>query len=504
MQSSASLPQVLYSAAQVGALDRLAIERHQIPAIDLMRRAGAAVYRAIRTKWPNCGSMIVICGGGNNAGDGYVLAELAHRDNKQVAVFSLTAPDTLSGAALLALQSMQAGGLQVEQITDIGDIGDIRDCSAELIVDALLGTGLDRKVEAEWRDAIQMINDHDAAVVSIDVPSGLNADTGKPMGIAVKAALTVTFIGVKKGLLTGPAGDYVGELYFDALNVPATIYPALNQSTVARISFDQYKCRFPPRARSAHKGNFGHVLVVGGESGYMGAALMAAVAAARTGAGLVSIATRASHAAMISAARPEVMSHGIEDIQQLDLLLERATVIVAGPGLGRSDWAQTLLAEVLAADKPTVLDADALNLLPQKPAASDKRIFTPHPGEAAGMLATDAATIQADRFLAAGELQNKYGGTVVLKGNGTIISDSQAGLSLCSDGNAGMASGGMGDLLSGIIAGLIAQQFSPDDAARIGVCLHAAAADLAAGGGERGLLATDLLPCIRMLVNPGD
>jgi len=499
MQPSASLPQVLYSTAQVGALDRLAIERHQIPAIDLMRRAGAAVYRSVRTKWPDCGSMIVICGGGNNAGDGYVVAELAHRANKKVAVFSLTAPDELRGAALLALQSMQAGGLRVEPVTDIRD-----DFSAELIVDALLGTGLDRKVEAEWRDAIQMINDHDAPVVSIDVPSGLNADTCNPMGIAVRAALTVTFIGVKKGLLTGPAGDYVGELCFDDLNVPATIYPALNQSTVARISFDQYKSRFPPRARSTHKGNFGHVLVVGGESGYIGAALMAAVAAARTGAGLVSVATRAAHAAMISAARPEVMSHGIENIQQLGLLLERATVIVVGPGLGRSDWAQTLLAEVLAADKPTVLDADALNLLPPKPADSDQWIFTPHPGEAAGMLATDAGTIQADRFLAATDLQNKYGGTVVLKGNGTIISDSQAGLSLCSDGNPGMAGGGMGDLLSGIIAGLVAQQFSPDDAARVGVCLHAAAADLAAGGGERGLLATDLLPCIRLLVNPGD
>ncbi len=461
-----------------------------------MRRAGKAAYRAICTKWPEARSIIVFCGGGNNAGDGYVLAEIAHKDNKQVSVFSLSVPNKLAGDALLAFQSMQTSGLQMRGIEDAIHV------TADIIVDALLGIGLDRNIESEWHEVIQMLNNAGVPIVSLDIPSGLNADTGNVMGIAVKASMTVTFIGVKRGLMTGQAGDYVGEIYFDALNIPETVYQALHQETASRISFDRYLYRFTPRLRTAHKGHFGHVLVVGGDSGYMGAALMSAAAAARSGAGLVSVATRISHAAMISSNRPELMSHGVENAEQLGALIECADVIVAGPGLGQSDWGRTLLAGILKADKPIVLDADALCLLAQTPAYSQNRVLTPHPGEAARMLATDADAIQADRFWAAAELQRKYGGTIVLKGSGTIIVDS-AGISVCSEGNPGMASGGMGDVLSGIIAGLIAQKFNLGDAAKAGVCLHAAAADLAAGDGERGLLATDLLPFIRMLVNPG-
>ncbi|MCK4587669.1 MAG: NAD(P)H-hydrate dehydratase [Gammaproteobacteria bacterium] len=255
-----------------------------------------------------------------------------------------------------------------------------------------------------------------------------------------------------------------------------------------------------PRKPPDDKGQFGHVLVVGGESGMSGAARLAGEAAARSGAGLVSLATRVEHAAIISSAVPELMCHGVEDRQALMPLLHRATVVAIGPGLGQSQWAQSLFGVLLQSDLPMVVDADALNLLAVEPMKRDSWILTPHPGEAARLLGNTVEEVQSNRAAVAVELQKKYGGVVVLKGAGTVVVDSEGVMGICGEGNPGMATGGMGDVLTGVIAGLLAQGASLSQAARLGVCLHARAGDLAAEEGQRGLLASDLFPFVRRLL----
>ncbi len=259
----------------------------------------------------------------------------------------------------------------------------------------------------------------------------------------------------------------------------------------------------PPRARAANKGDFGHVLIIGGDYGMAGAVRMAGEAAARIGAGLVSIATRPEHSNAITAARPELMCHGIHKSIDIKNLLARATVIILGPGLGRSAWSQELFHYVIAtAKQPKVIDADGLNLLAQQPQHSEDWILTPHPGEAARLLACSVAEIQNDRLAAAHKLQTKYGGVIALKGAGTIVLGATETAGICHAGNPGMASGGMGDVLSGVIGGLLAQGLTLQQATEMGVCVHANAGDLAAKDGERGLLALDLMPYLRELVNP--
>jgi ADP-dependent NAD(P)H-hydrate dehydratase / NAD(P)H-hydrate epimerase len=261
----------------------------------------------------------------------------------------------------------------------------------------------------------------------------------------------------------------------------------------------------PKRRRDTHKGDFGHVLVIGGDYGMGGAVRMAAEAAMRVGAGLVTVATRPEHLNVVTGARPEIMCSQVADANDLTPLLERSTIVVIGPGLGLSDWAQSLLAAVEQSALPVVVDADALNLLAQNPTSSDRWILTPHPGEAARLLDQTTEQVQADRYYAVSQLQQRYGGVAVLKGAGTLVQAADTITALCSAGNPGMASGGMGDVLSGVLGGLLAQKHSLLEAAEIGVMVHSMAADHAAEqGGERGLLATDVLQQLRLLVNPDD
>jgi NAD(P)H-hydrate epimerase len=370
----------------------------------------------------------------------------------------------------------------------------------DLIIDALLGTGLDRPVEGLMAEAIEAINTAGVPVIAADIPSGLSADTGCALGSAVRADVTVTFIGLKQGLFTADGPDHCGRLLFEDLHVPHAIY-GHQPASLRRIDYVSQGDGLAARRRNAHKGDFGHVLVVGGRDGMAGAVRLAGEAALRVGAGLVSLATHPSHAHSIAAARPELICHGVDHPAQLIALLQQASVLVVGPGLGQDAWGQALLASLVESSLPMVLDADALNLLAQEPMRSDKWVLTPHPGEAARMLGVSSGQIQQDRFAAIAKLQANYGGVLVLKGCGSLILDGEGDLSLCSDGNPGMASAGMGDVLSGVIAGLIAQGLSLGEAARIGVCLHAHAGDLAAREGERGLLASELFSHLRRLVN---
>ncbi len=493
---TATLPEDLYSARQVRALDEVAIHAHDIPGMELMERAGAAAFALMQLEWPGIRSIVVVCGSGNNGGDGYVLARLAHTAGYQVSVLALSPFTGLKGDAATAAQRLIEAGLTPEPYT----VKNLH--KAELIVDAILGTGLDRPVTSKLQTVIEDINSSNRQVLALDIPSGLHADTGQIMGVAAHATATITFIALKQGLFTGSGPAMIGSLYFHNLNMPESVYREF--IPVARRA-DLYSLRalLPPRPRDTHKGHCGHVLVIGGDYGYAGAVRMAAEAAGRSGAGLVSVATRREHAIPISMVCPEIMAHAVEYPEQLQPLLMKANVIAIGPGLGMSMWAQDLLARVLEIKTPLVLDADALNLLAQEPVRNDYWILTPHPGEAARLLNCAIQEVQMDRFAATRELQKKYGGVIVLKGSGTLIMDKEHCPAICSAGNPGMASGGMGDVLTGVIAGLLAQGLGLNDAARLGVCLHAAAADqVATIEGERGMLATDLLPWIHKLANP--
>lgn len=487
------LPVELYTAAQVRELDRLAIEEQGIPSLTLMERAGADALDALTGRYPGAMNLVVLCGGGNNAGDGYVLARLARQAGLEVRVIALVEPGRLKGdAAASAQKYLQTGSVETALALE----------GADIIVDALLGSGLNRPVEGSFAEAIELINAASVTVFALDIPSGLNADTGVCLGSAVRADATITFIGLKRGLFTAEGPEFCGEILFSDLGTPAGIHVAVG-AEVRLTRHEEIMRNLPPRPRHAHKGRYGHVLVIGGDYGYQGAAILAGSAAARAGAGLVTVATRPEHARNIPLFRPELMTAAVTVARDLDALLDRVSVVAIGPGLGQSDWAISLLAKVLQTRLPLVVDADALNLLALEPLRRENWVLTPHPGEAARLLGITSSEVQTNRFAAVMTLRDRFSGTVALKGAGSLVAGATGPVRLNRTGNPGMAGGGMGDVLTGLIAGLVAQGMEPGVATVAGVYLHGHAADQCTGEGERGMLAGDLLPVIRSLVNPG-
>lgn len=485
--------EALYTAQQTRALDRCAIDEHGIPGITLMSRAANAAFDSLINTWGDPECVQVLCGTGNNGGDGFLIADLAHKRGIRTQVLQVGDADKIGGDALLAREQALANGVEILGFEEgaVMPLG--------VIVDALLGTGLGGDVRGHYVEAIDEINAAGAAVLAVDIPSGLCSDTGRVLGRAVRADLTVSFIGLKRGLFTLDAMDYTGELQFADLGVPAQVYQQVPTDTY-RLELEILLEMQAPRPATAHKGLYGTVLVVGGDYGMAGAAALAAEAALRCGAGLVRVATRPEHVAALVARAPEIMARGVESGEDLQPLLESADVLVVGPGLGQSPWSEYLFRAAMDSGKPMVLDADGLNLLAAGRSGSRPGlIITPHPGEAARLLSCSNAQIQADRFAACRALQEQTGAVAVLKGNGTLIADAQQ-LLLSDYGNPGMASGGMGDVLSGVIGSLLAQGVEPLQAAALGVCLHGAAADIAAEEGMRGLLASDLMPWLRELL----
>ncbi len=487
---------LLYENRQIRLLEQLAIEAG-IDEYELMKRAGQAAFTVLSQRWPGAEKVIVCTGKGNNAGDGFEVARLAHDKQLSVVVYSIVDPKSLKGSALKAAETAIAAGVEVKQYHP--DLS----LDADLIIDALLGSGLQGEVKEPFVSLINTINDGNVDILSLDVPSGIDIDTGCILGAAIDADLTVTFIGLKKGLYTRKGPGRCGVVVLKNLDLPSELFDKV-PPVAAMIDWERVCNVLPRRGRDTHKGNYGHVLVIGGDYGMGGAVRMAAEGALRVGAGLVTVATRPEHVPVVSSSRPEIMCHQVADPDELDPLLEKVNMVVIGPGLGRTPWAEGLLQKVLLSSKPKLLDADALNLLSEQPSHCDNWILTPHPGEAARLLETSCQDLQCDRFVAITELQKKYGGVSVLKGAGTLVKDDSDIISVCRAGNPGMASGGMGDVLSGIIGGLVAQGLDLVTAAEVGVYVHARAGDLAVeeGGGERGLLATDIFTHMRQLVNP--
>lgn len=471
-----------------------------------MLRAGQAAFKTFLKFYSHLSCLAVYCGGGNNAGDGYVFAKIAKEAGYNVTLYALKTPQDLPAAASHAAMEALAAGIVCLSLKEK------RLKETELIVDALLGIGLRDTVKKELAAVIHEINQSALPILALDVPSGLNADTGTVEGVCVNASVTVTFIASKIGLLTSEGPDHSGDVICDALG----LQDILKQTLPAAYRLDTRNV-FPiftaSRPKNSHKGSFGRVLLIGGEEGMPGAVLLAAQAAARVGAGLVTIATKPAHVNGFYSVLPEALVYGVETAKDLTPLLEKATVCVIGPGLGEAAWADILWESVVESTLPLVVDASALRILARmkQDNIKDKRtrrsnwILTPHPGEAAALLNCSTEEVQSNRYQAIKALQKRYGGYPILKGLGSLISQEDTEPPyLCTAGNPGMASAGMGDVLSGVIAGLIAQGLPLANAAKSGVLVHAAAADLATRlKGERGLLASDLMPNFSLLVNHG-
>jgi ADP-dependent NAD(P)H-hydrate dehydratase / NAD(P)H-hydrate epimerase len=490
-----ALPVCLYSTAEVRALDAYAIETLGIEGYTLMKRAGEAALRYLRTRFPVAHRIVIVCGPGNNGGDGYVLARFAQAAGLTVTTLAATSPAVLRGEARQAYEDLRASGAAIEPYTP-GRLSE-----GDVIVDALLGTGLRGAAREEIARVIRDINHSGRPVLALDVPSGLDGDTGGPLGDTVRADCTVTFVGLKTGLFVGDGPEFAGTVFFDDLEISPG--PAGGPAPrIERILDTAIQQALPRRRRSSHKGDFGRVLIVGGGVGMPGAVRLAGEACLRVGAGLVTVAIAPENVPAISAGRPELICLPLEEAQALEEPAERADVIAIGPGLGRTPWARSALDTVLRSGKPLVVDADALNIIAESATpAREQWILTPHPGEAARLLGIDTREIQHDRLAALERLVGRYQGTVVLKGAGTLVGASARTPALCERGNPGMATAGMGDVLTGTIAGIFAQCRDAWLAATVGVLVHAMAGDAAARSGERGLLASDVARELRNCVN---
>lgn len=487
-------PIKLYSTESVRKLDSIAINEFKISGYELMKRAGQVAFDYLQNTYPLATQILVCCGGGNNAGDGYVIAKLAQLAGLKVKVISLIDGEKLSGEAKTAWKDWHSLTHQTVEFSET------LLQQTDVVVDALLGTGLQRPVEGEWAELIHAINNSGKPIIAVDIPSGLCADTGNVLGCAINATATISFIGLKKGLFTGLGVDHCGEVIFDNLSLPSGVY-SRQPEQAQLLDWEYLKTLIKPRKASAHKHQFGHVLILGGDKGMPGAIRMAAEAALRSGVGLVTVVSHTQHAAIVLAGRPEIMFCACDDGHPPAELLSKTNAIMIGPGLTDSVWSHNLMAAALQSPVAKVLDAGALRLLSAEDGQQQNCVLTPHAGEAAALLGESSSIIQASRFSSVELLQHQFGGTVVLKGAGTLIKSADALIQLCPYGNAGMASAGMGDVLSGIIASLIAQGYALPLASQLGVCIHALAGDKAAQAGQSGLLASDLFGFVRELVN---
>lgn len=499
----------LYSADQIKKIEQRYAQEPHTGTYALMEKAGASAFHHLISAWPDARKIIVVTGKGNNAGDGFIVATLAAERRLKVDLVHLADPTLLKGDALIAYKKMP------NRVIKVRSVKEVKFSSYDVIVDAMLGTGIKGKLQEPYVTVIKRINANQIPVLAIDIPTGVEANTGFVHNEAVRANLTVTFVANKKGMYTGDSANYRGRVILSELDIPSHFY---DQQTFHLFSKNwlSLKHKLKPREASCHKGKFGHTIIIGGHRGMSGAAVLASTAAARSGSGLTTAWVDDDCAKVVVSHTPEVMAKGIdiESIyQQVKSLIQTNATLVLGPGLGRTSWSKEWINALSENEElrkvNQIWDADALNWLSEFSDSSlnqhnSHRILTPHPGEAARLLGTSIDLVQQDRYQAAQSIASQYGGVCVLKGSGTIIADEHGFQVVCPVGNPGMASGGMGDVLAGLIGGLLAQGFSLMDAAMLGVCIHGEAADRAAGTGKhyRGLLASDLFEFFPALLNP--
>ncbi|NLS12132.1 NAD(P)H-hydrate dehydratase [Vibrio sp. SM6] len=496
--------QPLFSPEQIRRGERTVADEQGIELYQLMLRAGKAVAAHIIHTHSATSSVLVLCGGGNNGGDGYVTALELQQAGLTVQLVSTIDTATLSGDALRAFQQWVDAGNEVSSTAALAQCIS----NSEMIVDAILGTGLSGPAREEIASIIDQVNASQLPIISVDIPSGLNAAVGIAEGSVIRALETITFIGIKKGLVTGAAREYVGKLHLQTIAIgdhfiatePTHCF-GMNASAIAELVKRRKMC--------AHKGDNGRLILFGGHHSMSGAIRMATHAALRGGAGLVKVITHPDSRLPTQLSCPEAMVDCFIEPESLvgeaqvtpQPDLSWAQALVLGPGLSQSNWGRAGYQAAAQLPVLKVLDADALNLLSLNPQQDAQRILTPHPGEAARLLGVSITEIEQDRYQAVRQLQQKYGGVVVLKGAGTLIDDGETTY-VCRQGNPGMATGGMGDVLAGLIGALLAQKYDLLEAALLGVLAHSSAADLnVQHEGVIGLLASDVIDSLRMVLN---
>jgi ADP-dependent NAD(P)H-hydrate dehydratase / NAD(P)H-hydrate epimerase len=502
----------LAGAAEMRAIDRAAIEGLGIPALALMERAGRAVADAALALVGDRGRVVILCGGGNNGGDGYVAARLLRVWGREAQVVALVPGARLSPDARVVREQAERAGVP---IADVAAVAPLEAGKGDVVVDALLGTGLARAPEGAFAEAIARIEAArraGAGVVAVDVPSGLSADTGRPLGVCVHADRTVTFALQKRGLVQEPGASLAGDVTVADIGIPAEA--AAHVGTQAElVTEDEARALVPARRREAHKGDAGRVLVVAGSPGKTGAAHLALAGALRGGAGLVTLASRPEVLSVALTGRPEAMSAalpaggalGAADLEPLLAAAKGMNALVIGPGIPRGPETGALILDLLGrAAVPAVLDADALNALADRGLAPGALgalpapvVLTPHPGEMARLCGVGIAEVQADRIGLASERARTWGAVVVLKGARTVVAGPTGPAAVIPTGNPGMATGGTGDVLAGLAGALLASGIPAASAARAAAWVHGRAGDLAARRlGERGLLASDLADAV--------
>jgi hydroxyethylthiazole kinase-like uncharacterized protein yjeF len=474
----------LYQTPALYTLDKMAVELDCLPEIELMQRAGTRVWQVIKARWGSqLKTITVFVGSGNNGGDGFVVALQASAAGLSV---------QLIGHGDLAGQSITSAHFRQQWLASGGSIETWQHqaIKGQVIVDGLLGIGLSRALDEAYINLINTINQTTAHTVAIDIPSGLNADTGMAQPVAVLADVTITFFAHKTGQYLGDGPDICGDIIVDELGVSAG---TLSKALPALVVIDEKNIRLPARRlRNSHKGLFGHVLVIGGDKGMSGAALLAAQTALRAGAGVVSVLVHPDCVHTLSTT-PELMAKSWHEI---DSCIDSATVIVVGPGLGQGEEATKCLKQLsgLRTNFPMVVDASALTAEFLDSLSSSQIVITPHPGEAARLLAISTKGLQSDRLTASQQLVDRFGVVCVLKGSGSLIQQSGSMPAINVRGHPGMATAGMGDVLAGLIAGLIAQGMPLFDATKAGVLIHALCAEhYLHDNDEISLIATDII-----------
>ena len=513
----------ILTAAEMREVDRLSTERNAIPSLTLMENAGKSVAEFIHQRFHNLARrrIVILCGKGNNGGDGFVVARHLLEAGAKPAVFLFAAPDEVRGDAAVNLRRLRDVSRELQIVRSPGEWQSHKAqlAAADVIVDALLGTGVRGAVEGLLHQVMEDTNRKrpDQIIVSVDIPSGLPADSGDPQGAAIIADHTITFTAPKPGMFAGHAAEFVGQLHVCDIGSPPELIEEIGKGNLRWSEPREFLKFAAPRAAAGQKGDYGHALIVAGSVGKTGAAVLASWAALRAGAGLVTVATPEPALPIIASHTPEIMTVplpatniGSIALRSLDndafaAILKGKRALAVGPGLGTHDETQRFVRAALAkcSALPVILDADGLNAFAGRTAefkrAEQNLALTPHPGEMARLLGCEIKEVQANRIGVAQKAANDWNAHVILKGHQTIIASPNGHASINSTGNPGMATAGTGDVLTGILAGLTAQ-FGADDWSRVlafGVYLHGLAGDIAyADSGGAPLIASDLIRAI--------
>lgn len=483
-------------------IDRKTISDYGVPGLVLMENAGRAAADVLLEEYPFAESAAVFAGAGNNGGDGFVIARHLLGQGFPVTVYLASDPKKYRGDALVNFKALKNLGCEIVELA--GGFRKYR--RADVIVDALFGTGLDRKVDGFYRKAIDFINAQDSSRLAVDIPSGLAADTGFPLGAAVRADITVTFVLPKIGISIYPGAEYAGRVFVADITTPKLLEAAIPYEMLTSVSVKEL---IKPRSADTHKGTYGHLLILAGSPGKSGAAALASMGALRAGTGLVTVGVPESLNGIMEEKTTEAMTEPLPEtdrrtfgavsiVRAKELIAARKTALAIGPGISVTKEAREFLYEIIRSTSiPIVIDADGLTLIADDPVILDKTraqiVLTPHPGEMARLAGVSTDDVQSDRIGISLDFARRYGVHVVLKGARSLVSCPDGRVYVNTTGNAGMAAGGMGDVLTGIIGGFLAQGMSPENACRLGVFAHGLAGDIAARTrGQAGITASDV------------